>query len=44
MEDLMMLSEETCCSTQEKERDNYPSDLQDKLIKRMNRKRVQLKE
>jgi DNA-binding FrmR family transcriptional regulator len=41
--DLLMLSEETCCSTQEKATGNYPNDLQEKLIKRMNRIEGQIK-
>lgn len=31
MDELIMISNETCCSSQEKESGNYPSDLQDKL-------------
>ncbi|TCN20436.1 metal-sensitive transcriptional regulator [Mesobacillus foraminis] len=43
MGDLMILSDETCCSTQDEGRGNYPNDLQDKLIKRMNRIEGQIK-
>ncbi len=34
---LEILSDETCCSPQDKGRGNYPKDLS-KFIKRMNRK------
>ncbi|PAE07593.1 hypothetical protein CHI12_10525 [Terribacillus saccharophilus] len=42
MGDLMMLNEESCCDTQEKN-GNYSGELQDKLIKRMNRIEGQVK-
>ncbi|MCI2256470.1 metal-sensitive transcriptional regulator [Domibacillus sp. PGB-M46] len=43
MEDFTVLSKETCCSTQKKEQGNYPNDLQNKVIKRMNRIEGQVK-
>lgn len=43
MGDVIKLSEETCCSKQDKEMGNYPSDLQDQLVKRMNRIEGQIK-
>lgn len=43
MEDLFSISEEKCCTSNENEKGNYSIDLQDKLMKRMNRIEGQIK-